>query len=321
MEIPALERQEKREKKAQVPEEEGKLKEKKTGQAKKAAIEDFGEKIGGARKDIWKERGLSVEDLALMNESEAAKYVTKENIWKKPDYRQMMADGIPPRIAFYVKEVRNALPVKAVFSHDDKTPGQIRKRQEDYIGLIRYFKENLLQIGTEDGIKAFFDRFMEEGIYIKREAFYLSRTEAGFSITNKLLRAMQVYDFHAMDRKMEKEQFTKAPEEKVPAGYRLKESEGLWCVTEERIFRKAESWQENMEALAKKVIAAALKNNVVLEYNMKSERTYPEIQREFWKLVPADAPWIAGCDAHRTSELLISREDIRIKGQRRAAVL
>lgn len=89
----------------------------------------------------------------------------------------------------------------------------------------------------------------------------------------------------------------------------------------ERIFRKAESWQENMEVLAKKVIAAALKNNVVLEYNMKSERTYPEIQREFWKLVPADAPCIDGCDAHRTSELLISREDIRIKGQRRAAVL
>lgn len=26
-------------------------------------INDFGEKIGGARKDIWKERGLMVEDL------------------------------------------------------------------------------------------------------------------------------------------------------------------------------------------------------------------------------------------------------------------
>ena len=26
-------------------------------------INDFGEKIGGARKDVWKERGLMVEDL------------------------------------------------------------------------------------------------------------------------------------------------------------------------------------------------------------------------------------------------------------------
>ena len=26
-------------------------------------INDFGEKIGGARKDLWKERGLMVEDL------------------------------------------------------------------------------------------------------------------------------------------------------------------------------------------------------------------------------------------------------------------
>ena len=29
--------------------------------------EDFGEKIGGAKKDLWKERGLYVEDLEAMN--------------------------------------------------------------------------------------------------------------------------------------------------------------------------------------------------------------------------------------------------------------
>lgn len=29
--------------------------------------EDFGEKIGGAKKDLWKERGLYAEDLEAMN--------------------------------------------------------------------------------------------------------------------------------------------------------------------------------------------------------------------------------------------------------------
>lgn len=48
----------------------------------KRRIEDFGKKIGGARKDLWKERGLDITDLADMNEAEAAKYITKDNIWK-----------------------------------------------------------------------------------------------------------------------------------------------------------------------------------------------------------------------------------------------
>lgn len=47
--------------------------------------EDFGEKIGGAKKDLWKDRGLYVDDLGGMNEREAEKFVKKDNVWKKPD--------------------------------------------------------------------------------------------------------------------------------------------------------------------------------------------------------------------------------------------
>ncbi len=58
--------------------------------------EDFGEKIGGAKKDLWKDRGLYVNDLDAMNEREAEKFVKKDNIWKKPDYGAMLEDGVPP---------------------------------------------------------------------------------------------------------------------------------------------------------------------------------------------------------------------------------
>ena len=34
------------------------------------AHEDFGEKIGGAKKDLWKDRGLYVDDLDAMNDRE-----------------------------------------------------------------------------------------------------------------------------------------------------------------------------------------------------------------------------------------------------------
>ena len=36
-------------------------------------INDFGEKIGGARKDIWKLRGLMLEDLEDMTSGEKDK--------------------------------------------------------------------------------------------------------------------------------------------------------------------------------------------------------------------------------------------------------
>ena len=39
--------------------------------------EDFGEKIGGAKKDLWKDRGLYADDLETMNEREAEKFVKK----------------------------------------------------------------------------------------------------------------------------------------------------------------------------------------------------------------------------------------------------
>ena len=55
--------------------------------------EDFGEKIGGAKKDLWKDRGLYADDLEAMNEREAEKFVKKDNVWKKPDYNALIQSG------------------------------------------------------------------------------------------------------------------------------------------------------------------------------------------------------------------------------------
>lgn len=50
-------------------------------------IEDFGEKIGGARKDLWKERGLIVDDILEMNGKEKQTYIKKNEPknWKFKD--------------------------------------------------------------------------------------------------------------------------------------------------------------------------------------------------------------------------------------------
>src|SRR3546814_10892475 len=72
-------------------------------------IDDAGEKIGGARKDAWAQRGLATSDLAEMTPEEARQHVTKDAIWPKPDWSAMVADGLDPPAAALLKIVRARL--------------------------------------------------------------------------------------------------------------------------------------------------------------------------------------------------------------------
>lgn len=77
------------------------------GKQEPVKIEDAGEKIGGARKDRWKDRGLDLTDLDSMSEAEGAELATKANVWK-PDY-EAMAEATEPVTAAMVKTVYDQL--------------------------------------------------------------------------------------------------------------------------------------------------------------------------------------------------------------------
>jgi hypothetical protein len=94
-------------------------------------IGDFGEKIGGARKDMWAGRGLDLGDLEGMNGAERAQFVTKDNVWPRPDYRKLLEEGIPRTVLWYRKTVRDACPTKL--------PRNVEP--EAYVGLLRTLKE------------------------------------------------------------------------------------------------------------------------------------------------------------------------------------
>ena len=83
--------------------------------------EDFGEKIGGAKKDLWKDRGLYADDLEAMNEREAEKFVKKDNVWKKPDYAAMMEEGIPLGVVYFIKKARDGLNASPQYYRTDDT--------------------------------------------------------------------------------------------------------------------------------------------------------------------------------------------------------
>lgn len=83
-------------------------------------INDFGEKIGGARKDLWKERGLMVEDL----------------------------DGMPCFVVYFRNEVRK-------WVHPQP---KARISAEAYIEGVRKIKELTGSIKEESDIPVFVEK-------------------------------------------------------------------------------------------------------------------------------------------------------------------
>lgn len=82
------------------------------GPAKPSRIEDFGEKIGGARKDVWsgfKEKMAEAEGLDV-----SAEPLSKS--WPEPDYEKLIAAGIDPWTVAFLRSARDHIPRKPVKS-------------------------------------------------------------------------------------------------------------------------------------------------------------------------------------------------------------
>ena len=200
--------------------------------------EDFGEKIGGAKKDLWKDRGLYVDDLSGMNEREAEKFVKKDNVWKKPDYQAMLDEGVPLGVVYFIKKARDGLSASPQYYRRDDTPEKRLARQKEYIQTVRELQSVVSEVRTvEDAVKVY-DRFFLENGYLEQvqgwgSGIHYRATEKGREnpvITNKLSTAMMVRSAEYFERnftqKARKEQFGVSKDQKVPKGYAIHFNDG-----------------------------------------------------------------------------------------------
>lgn len=108
--------------------------------------QDVGEKLGGARKDLWRRRGgLVLDDLATMNEAEKLTYIRKEEIWPSPDWQALAEAGHDPGVLLLVKRMRDAIDVapdaegyselgrSERFAHYTEHIGNLRQRIEQEV--------------------------------------------------------------------------------------------------------------------------------------------------------------------------------------------
>lgn len=182
-------------------------------------IQDFGEKIGGAKKDLWKERGLSVDDLINMNDAEKNKLVTKDNVWKKPNYQDLVEKGLPVRVVYFIKMIRDATPTKPAITYFDKDSEIIKEKQEGYIQFVTELRNYAMNLSTENQILEFYNDFMSNYVtFINSYSVDISPSAFG-CIDQKLLHLMQLKDFRQIDREIKKKQFCYTDDEKVLANF------------------------------------------------------------------------------------------------------
>ena len=201
-------------------------------------LQDFGEKIGGAKKDLWRERGLYSEDLDAMNDREAEHFVKKENVWKKPDYQALIDDGVPVGVVYYIKKVRDSLIAKPQYLRGDETPERRLERQKQFIQTIRDVQSAVEKVRTYEDVRRAFEQALLAGGYVERRTGGIGGPSYAVAakgknnpvITNKLFRAIHVRSEKEFEyeyvRKAVVEQFGVPKTAKVPSGYGVHLYEG-----------------------------------------------------------------------------------------------
>lgn len=166
--------------------------------------DEFGKKIGGSKRDLWKNRNLCIEDLLDLNEREVETYVKKDNVWKKPDYEKMVKeDGVDREIVYYIKLVRDSLPTKPADS------------SEKYINYISKIKELLETISCVADIRSFYqEKFKPEFIVQKSSYTVTAKPAYAGLLTSKTLKAVKT-DLVHIRRDMNKKEFCMTADQKV----------------------------------------------------------------------------------------------------------
>ena len=170
-----------------------------------AEIKDFGNKIGGAKKDLWKARGLILDDILDMNDIERNQYIKKDNVWQKPDYQAMVNQGLSKRVVYFIKTIRDGLPAKP--------QGNTNEYQEGYVSFVSDIRDKTMAMKTEDEILNYFDNVMKNYVEYKGYCYQPLSSTYG-CINNKIFKAAQ-RSLGSLDREIKKKQFLYSNEEKI----------------------------------------------------------------------------------------------------------
>ncbi|WP_281790626.1 LPD1 domain-containing protein [Faecalibaculum rodentium] len=134
---------------------------------KKKRLDDFGEKIGGARKDVYLNRGMTVEELAVLDPEILQRELNKKTLWPKPDYAQMVERGMDISLVYAIKRMRDIVPAQPFVSRDlntDKDTGKLIRTMlyHDYMQYLNFMKEAAESITDKSQFREFLKQHREQ---------------------------------------------------------------------------------------------------------------------------------------------------------------
>lgn len=191
--------------------------------AKATEIADFGEKIGGARKDLAQFRklgGFGVDDIGEWSDIERDKHIVKKEVFVKPDYQALYDTGDYSKEAlFFQQQMYKALPPKPYlypFTREARENGRtetdgVHAGQEAYIRIMNKFREMLSNVKTTHDVLDF-DRRVQDFQKEHNELF----SSLGYDGIRKMNRnfVTSSYSMNSLIFKMNKDQFLYTEDEK-----------------------------------------------------------------------------------------------------------
>lgn len=213
-------------------------------------LEDFGEKIGGARKDSWSGRGLILDDLSEMNDRERSNAVKKDNVWRRPDYRKLVEGGESKALLFARNEIRKTLNQNITYPRvpeDMKNSPQYlekaKKLQEDFIRTVREIQKLAENAKTAEDFMNMGRKWLRENGYITSVGNRDQYTEKWRS--NPALRGSDYAttveylsrNFDMLDKLAEKKGFAADVKTQVPKGFSIhqdSQKNGTWFAAKGR---------------------------------------------------------------------------------------
>ncbi len=191
-----------------------------------ADIRDFGEKIGGARKDDWKHRGIHADDFETMNDMERKTHIKKDNIWLKPDWAKIVSGGTPQGVAYWQNKMRQAIP--------PHPPKDDEWHQKCYVDVVCKIRDAVMAVTTPSEVDSFYARFLQpEFIAPSSSRYYVNvKPEADGVINNKVLRASQSR-YSRMRQEAEKKLFGISKDEQTYVA--MKQSLAVYCYDGENV--------------------------------------------------------------------------------------
>lgn len=193
---------------------------------------DFGEKIGGARKDEWAARGLTSADMEGMNAREIQKYAKKERVWKRPNWEQAVADGGDRGLLYAKNEIYkslNATPSSA-FSYRNKS-------EADIFAAAKLYADEITEIRKMAETAKTAEDFKDMGAKWITEKGYAELKNGRLTWTDKYYRSPALYGsnylvavdkmaqrFNILGERALMEGFGVPSDSKLPRGYEIRKT-------------------------------------------------------------------------------------------------